>query len=45
MWRNTLGKNPENVKEGLAFESEYDSGSEQKWFDAGVMAGWSLIFG
>lgn len=43
--RNKLGNNPENAKGDLAFESEYDSGNEQKWLAAGAMAGCSLIFG
>lgn len=43
--RKQFGKHPEYVKENLVFDSNYDSGNEQKWLDTGVMAGCSLIFG
>lgn len=44
MLRNEFGKDPENVKEAVAFEREYDYENEQKWLDAGVMARGSLFW-
>ena len=41
--RKKFGKNSENVKENLACESKSDSGNEQKFLDAGGMAGCFLF--